>query len=899
MKNNYYTYGSLMFFTMIILVGVINKKEIPPIVTWSERSLVWSDFQPVAKIQGDFHASIYSEMRYPKQIDKDDALVYAFMDPAFSEKIKDSMSDDQLLKHEQYHFNITEYYARLLRKAIVNQGQKGATASTLRDLYLSYEEERDKMQEEYDEVSEHNINQPKQLYWQLKIDDLLRETAYYKNPDIYSYYDFTKEATSYYKHLYLTMDYELLTSYPTDKADSKHGECYQVIRNPNETIIKFYKNGVLTDGGHFDTAITKIKKPDSSRVEMHYFNAKEAYNTSLDRCISKTIWQDKDRTVTYFDKDQKPVLQYGAHKVVWKWEAETKTMYSSYYNLQGKPVRNEELIHHKRRTFDEEGRSIKIEMFDAQHQPVNDKEYVSIYQYEFDENHKIIQARIYDYTGKFAIHRDSYNTQFDYDERGNMIRYKAMDKFGVIHDNKEGIAIYAYTYDINDNITSTKRYNAAELPTLGYDDYFMEVTDYDSKNRLFFKAKYYRDYVLAFSDKRNGASSYEYINDSIYNIYNQENYGNVFKNDENIAIVKRFLDQKGQIVKEVYLDHNECHVKYEDNIAMYTYTYDERGNKTSETALDSIEQPVKIYGDATTLRWKYNKHNNKVETTYYDALGKPAEVYGPTYTTHTYDTEQNIIAISSFDQYKKPMSYSGSFTEKYKINRHKKDSIVAYYDTRNQLIKGACYVKNRYNRFGNLEEEAFFNVKNQRIKSTDGISVIKHQYTEDQRYLGYRYYDQYGRPVNNNDGFFEEKRTLNSAGYITSYEYFDKNGSPVLGTDGYHKVVYELDDSYLTVRESIYGTDGFLMNNQEGIAEYEYTRAPSGLTAKIRYFSANREIVEDTDGVAEIVYTPKMNGLYYTEKQLDAKGKEIEEETEEIIEEEVTEEEVEEQETIE
>ena len=115
-------------FIIIIVYGFMSNDKIPnkkysiksyENVSWSAENVNWSNFKEVKEIEGNFSASIYSGIYCPNEISRKDSVIYAYMKPEYSMKLNDSLISSQLLIHEQNHFNITEYYTRLLRKAVI------------------------------------------------------------------------------------------------------------------------------------------------------------------------------------------------------------------------------------------------------------------------------------------------------------------------------------------------------------------------------------------------------------------------------------------------------------------------------------------------------------------------------------------------------------------------------------------------------------------------------------------------------------------------------------------------------------------------------------------------------------------------------------------------------------
>lgn len=93
-----------------------------------------------------------------------------------------SLSKNQnLLSHEQGHFDIAELFARKLRKAFKNYKLNPATIqSDFNKVYNKIREERDKLDNLYDKETNLSRNKVKQLYWTKKIIFELKKLEEYK-----------------------------------------------------------------------------------------------------------------------------------------------------------------------------------------------------------------------------------------------------------------------------------------------------------------------------------------------------------------------------------------------------------------------------------------------------------------------------------------------------------------------------------------------------------------------------------------------------------------------------------------------------------------------------------------------------------------------------------------------
>jgi hypothetical protein len=86
-----------------------------------------------------------------------------------------------LLTHELYHFHISEYCSRLLRKEIFEKGNK-ITRKGIKNLNKKYYRLEDAMQDNYDEDTYHSYVLQKQKGWEEKVDNLLLSLEDFSNP---------------------------------------------------------------------------------------------------------------------------------------------------------------------------------------------------------------------------------------------------------------------------------------------------------------------------------------------------------------------------------------------------------------------------------------------------------------------------------------------------------------------------------------------------------------------------------------------------------------------------------------------------------------------------------------------------------------------------------------------
>lgn len=878
MKPSYQIISSGLLLLTLLLFGYTNRTTFlpeKPQIHWSERSLNWDDFREVNYIDEGYDASVSTHIVCPDLITDSHSLVYAYMDPNQSERLDSSTGHDPLLAHEQYHFNITEYCARLLRKDLVERGLGGLSYNTIHKLKQQYGHMLDSLQTAYDETTEHSQNVEEQRRWELKLDDLLRQTAYYAGEDIYGYYDFTANATAFYKHIYYTLEQRVLPSYPVAARDTVFGETYQVEWVADTTIIRFRKNGVLFNGGFFNTAITKIVRKEQEVTE-HYYGPDGTYNRNLISCIQKSQNKDGSRMEHYLDHQLKEVEINGVARKKLQYQAADSSYLLSYYNKYGHTVRNERSLFHERRYLDAKGRTRKIVYLDRWQQPMFSDDLVNSYELSYDRHHKIIAYQLLA-DDKLAIHKADYQVAQVFDERGNLKKVISMNAEKGPEYDSNGVSVYEFTYDMYDRLTSEKRFHPNGKPIIGNDDYFHQVFEYDSLGRTSYTAQYYPDYVLKFSDSKWGATRYRYEGDSLIYEANEETYGGVFPDTRNIATIRKRLNQQGLVEEEVYLDADGNYALTADGVAGYLFEYDAFGNKVGMVARDSLGQPTPFDGAAVRQRWSYDTSGNILSLSYEDAdTRKVANAAGISESRFSYDANNRRISTAHFGPDGNPAALEGVIREQALLNRFGSDSVLI------RLVTGSGEgetVTNRsrfyYNPFGNLIREEYYNELGKRLKDSTGVSGLAYRYDPRQRIILKTNLNEKNRPVSNDRGIAFEKWGYNALGHQRYHAYYDSDKRPVSGPEGYHRKEFSWDPLAELTLAKTYGPEGQLVADPSGIAIYKYLLTPSGRTRILEYYDTEYQLVEDPAGVAVTYYEEDMNGLYFLEKELDARRESV------------------------
>lgn len=99
--------------------------------------------------------------------------------------VRNDCLNGYILNHEQRHFDISELFARKLRKQLSETSMTARNFSSVyNNLYNSIVAEHNDYQDLYDAQSEHSIDEEEQTNWNNKIDAELAELQDYANPEV-------------------------------------------------------------------------------------------------------------------------------------------------------------------------------------------------------------------------------------------------------------------------------------------------------------------------------------------------------------------------------------------------------------------------------------------------------------------------------------------------------------------------------------------------------------------------------------------------------------------------------------------------------------------------------------------------------------------------------------------
>lgn len=182
-------YKTFFLFLCIFIISFKSEIKKNSVIVWtSNYKLKWDDFQGIKDTLFDINeeSMIKTKIEVITKISKEkvEFQILSYFDKEKSWTINDSSL--MLLNHEQLHFDITEIFARELRKKlssikfISNQNLK----DKVKELYHKVNLASIEYQLKYDRETNHSKNKSQQLIWNERIKDILKNTNNYSSVKI-------------------------------------------------------------------------------------------------------------------------------------------------------------------------------------------------------------------------------------------------------------------------------------------------------------------------------------------------------------------------------------------------------------------------------------------------------------------------------------------------------------------------------------------------------------------------------------------------------------------------------------------------------------------------------------------------------------------------------------------
>lgn len=470
-------------------------------------------------------------------------------------------------------------------------------------------------------------------------------------------------------------------------------------------------------------------------------------------------------------------------------------------------------------TFNERGCNVKAEYIDKDGKPMfNYAGYCAIIN-EFDENGFLNKTYFLDDKGKRVLAKYDNNAfgmiQMKNNANGQKLEIAFFDEFDNKIDNSTGYHKNIYKYDSLGNQISCKYFNSKDesCKYRGFEHESRYV--YDEFNRVIEISYYDANGKLCQSGGGSAKVTFEY-------------------------------NRQGAPIKIAYWGMDG---KLQENSSFYayvTYEYDEQGNEIKHQYFNSRgDLCISNEGWATVCTYYDPKTNFITAYKDYDAKGKLIIE-----NRYEVDSKGNVIKKYSIDD--KGELSSGSVVANYTYDANNNQTSVWYTNLAGISVAypGSKYskIKYKHDERGNAIEISWWDVNDKPSVADDGTHKWIKEYNMLDQLIHDVSYDMAGKPINNKEGYAEQRYDYDIYGHIISTKIFDGYGMPVNGFDGWqcNKVSYNKRGNVLS--------DEYLDKN----GKYVDSKENSYARAIYRYDANGNNI--------EIKYSDKLDKIIYIEE---------------------------------
>lgn len=174
---------NLCISILFVLIPFVFQQTEPAEIFWSnDMKITWADFKGKVDENDSFKARscigiIQKEnYKYKGSVLTATIVVKASFDQSCSWALADVKGNDALLSHEQGHFDISEIYARKLRKSLkeLALAKREISEINISKIIDTYTAERDAKDALYDTETNHSQDAATQKEWSIKIRNELK-----------------------------------------------------------------------------------------------------------------------------------------------------------------------------------------------------------------------------------------------------------------------------------------------------------------------------------------------------------------------------------------------------------------------------------------------------------------------------------------------------------------------------------------------------------------------------------------------------------------------------------------------------------------------------------------------------------------------------------------------------
>jgi len=249
--------------------------------------------------------------------------------------------------------------------------------------------------------------------------------------------------------------------------------------------------------------------------------------------------------------------------------------------------------------------------------------------------------------------------------------------------------------------------------------------------------------------------------------------------------------------------------------ALYVY----RGELLSEMQFYSFADKLAEDRNGVAII-QYKRYDDPIrfaerkQTSFFDARRLPVTSKSTEYHTliNQYDDQDNNVSQSYFGIHDEPVTIrkSGVSGMRYFYDADNNQVRIEYHGLDGKMtpnINGIAAAGLEYAEGYQMKLTRYDSLGHttRALASGDGVSFIKYEYDPSGNRIREAYFDESGKPMNNQLGIQEIVNSFSFGNMLTQVSYFDEFGKPCVDKDKIHISIYVKDQKNRIIQESSYG----------------------------------------------------------------------------------------------
>lgn len=779
-------------------------------------SLTWNDFRGYPNYLSQYAAAISSYFDYSSNANLDTITVNSYMNKHHSWVSSYYTDSDYILRHELYHFKITELHARKLRKWIC-ENRDQITGKRLEKQYRTLTYELDLMQDIYDSQTDHGALLEKQKDWEYIVDSLVVMHEIFSEPVLTKNNDHPSNGVYYYSRIDYDNQGKIFGKYRLDRQDAIQQRHYRInyINGKIRSIEHFNKDvpEIDQDLKAFRTIFSYDKNKEVRRFFKENYNPAENY---IGVYITELTYSDQFIVICSYGKDYEPIINSeGVHKTVWELDYNRRRSNAKFYDLEDNQIINNEGFLNIQFTYDQNNHRTGMYNYSNDNELLEDKSGVAYYNYEYDYLGNIIKVAAFNSENKPVPYNSNIaKSLFAYDVFGNIIMQQYFDKNGkvIIEDNA---AIYYNKYDKLGNLINIATYGTNKNLIINNAGLGRIEHEYDSLGRVAKQWNFDAYDSLLNSNDGYCHAIYEYSdNNELISQINYSRKGDSLKFFQKVLIER---DSLGRQVANIYLNENEELNNEGDSIAKVLFEYDQNGNINQIAYYNCLDSLQALTDGVALYKYYYNQNNQKIRTEYYDKNQLlHGNAQGIAIDEFAYNAEGQLIKRSFYDKHGKL--------------------------TKNQF--GVEQIKLVYRNGNKVTEEFYYDFNDKPITCNEGYASVLNQFDNRGNHIEQRYRDEYGNLVESVEGYSIIRNIYDDLNRLVGQSYYNSDDLSVSSTNNISIIQFKYDRNNNLILETYYDENNMLTEDSDSVAFRNWVYDRNGNVISSYVFGADHDNLE-------------------------------------------------------